>query len=96
MRRKEPVNRVTIGGPTLLRGGHSIGHSFRIVRMCSKVLFAAVLISNYSSRFHERSDIQIERSIEPDAMCWAVGSNRVAKTSPECPSRTLLLAHVYR
>lgn len=47
-------------------------------------------------RLHERkSNIRIERSIEPDAMCWAVGLNRVAKTSPECPSRVLQLVLVH-
>lgn len=29
--------------------------------------------------------LHIERSMEPDAMCWPEGSNRTAKTSPEWP-----------
>ena len=29
--------------------------------------------------------LQIDRSIEPDAMCWPDGSNLAAKTSPEWP-----------
>jgi hypothetical protein len=43
MRRRAHVNRVTTGDLTQHLGGRSVDRNFRIVRMCSKVLFVGLI-----------------------------------------------------
>lgn len=85
MLRIVPANRATTEDPAQLLGDLSIGRSFRIVHMYSTVLFKESPSVTYSAAAFpdQDEDIQIERSMDPDAICCAVGSNRTAKTSPE-------------
>jgi hypothetical protein len=78
------VNLATIVNPGLPLDGRSERHNSRIAHMCSKVLSLVEKASVVLSRMLSFTcDSHIDRSIEPDAMCCAVGSNRTVKTSPE-------------